>query len=157
MPLPSWLQSRLPPAAPSPYTFESFADEVSRLLGLPPTLRTGEFECGSETDHVWLMWKSDRGGAILVLNRPYGELRESVVIKVWWHHSPDPADVAAMVRAYAPWACQVPSVPAGQGAAPRLSPSPAQVSGRRVRRSHPAAGLPAAESNRRTPNGRNSA
>lgn len=100
MPLPSWLQSHLPPAAPSPYTFESFADEVARLMGLPPALHTGEFELSSETDHVCLLWKSDMGGAILVLDRPQGERREALIIKMSWCHSPDPADVAAMVRVY---------------------------------------------------------
>ncbi|MFI7301328.1 hypothetical protein [Streptomyces sp. NPDC050121] len=99
-PLPSWLHSHLPAAAPSPYTFESFADEVARLLGLPPTMRTGEFERSSETDHVWLLWKPDRYGAVLLMDRPAGELRQALVIKVIWHNSPDPADVAAMVRAY---------------------------------------------------------
>ncbi|MFE9993461.1 hypothetical protein [Streptomyces avermitilis] len=100
MPLPSWLQSHLHDAQPLRYTFESFADEVARLLGIPPTMRTGEFERSSETDHVWLLWKHDVGGAVLLLNRPHGELRECLVIKVQWHHSPDPADIAAMVRAY---------------------------------------------------------
>ncbi|MEE1764466.1 hypothetical protein [Streptomyces sp. SP18BB07] len=100
MPLPSWLQPHLPAAESPQYTFESFADEVARLLGLPPTMRTGEFERSSETDHVWLLWKSDRGGASVMVERPYGELRAALVIKVWWHQSPDPADVAAMVRAY---------------------------------------------------------
>lgn len=100
MPLPSWLQSHLHAESTPRYSFESFADEVARLLGLPPTLRTGEFERSSETDHVWLLWKSDLGGAILVLNRPHGELRELLVLKMQWHHSPDPADVAAMVQAY---------------------------------------------------------
>ena len=100
MPLSSWLQSHLPAAAPSPYTFESFADEVARLMGLPPALRTGECELSSETDHVWLLWKSDIGGAILVLDRPQGEQREALVIKMSWCHSPDPADLTAMVRVY---------------------------------------------------------
>ncbi|WP_108934582.1 hypothetical protein [Streptomyces ardesiacus] len=100
MSLPSWLRSHLHAAESPRYTFESFADEVARLLGLPPTMRTGEFERSSETDHVWLTWKSDLGGAILVLDRPDTDLRESLVIKFVWHHSPDPADIAAMVRAY---------------------------------------------------------
>ncbi|MGP3953461.1 hypothetical protein [Streptomyces sp. 7N604] len=100
MPLSSWLQSHLPAAAPSPYTFESFADEVARLMSLPPALRTEEFELSSETDHVWLRWKSDVGGAILVLDRPQGERREALVIKMSWYDSPDPADIAAMVRVY---------------------------------------------------------
>ncbi|MFC9280911.1 hypothetical protein [Streptomyces collinus] len=100
MPLPSWLHAHLSAPRPPRYTFESFADEVARLMGLPPTLRTGEFERSSETDHVWLLWKYDQGGAILVLDRPHTDVRESLVLKVWWHHSPDPADVAAMVRAY---------------------------------------------------------
>ncbi|MET8717422.1 hypothetical protein ABZV52_30100 [Streptomyces sp. NPDC004735] len=100
MPLPSWLHSHLPAPQPPRYSFEPFADEVARLLGLPPTMVTGEFERSSETDHVWMVWKSDRGGAILLLDRPHAVPRESVVIKVWWHQSPDPADVAAMVRAY---------------------------------------------------------
>jgi hypothetical protein len=100
MPLPPWLRSHLDAAESPRWTFESFADEVARLLGLPPAMRTGEFERSSETDHVWLLWKSDVGGAILVLDRPDTELRESLVIKMSWHHSPDPADVAAMVLAY---------------------------------------------------------
>ncbi|MER5222903.1 hypothetical protein [Streptomyces flaveus] len=99
--LPSWMESHLRGSQSSPrWAFESFADEVARLLGLPPTLRTGEFERSSGTDHVWLLWKLDGAGAVLVLDRPHGELRECVVIKVQWHHSPDPADVAAMVQAY---------------------------------------------------------
>ncbi|MEU1592728.1 hypothetical protein ABZ468_07675 [Streptomyces sp. NPDC005708] len=101
MPLPSWLQSRLAAEqSSSRYTFESFADEVARLMGLPPTLHTGEFERSSETDRVWMLWKSDVGGAYLLLDRPDSVLRECLVIKVQWHQSPDPADVAAMVRAY---------------------------------------------------------
>ncbi|MER6109293.1 hypothetical protein [Streptomyces hirsutus] len=100
MPLPSWLYSRLSAVQPVSYSFESFADEVARLLGLPPTMRTGEFERSSETDHVWLLWKQDRGGASLMVERPHTELRECLVIRVWWHQSPDPADVAVMVRAY---------------------------------------------------------
>ncbi|MFI9078726.1 hypothetical protein ACIGW8_19995 [Streptomyces sioyaensis] len=99
-PLPSWLRSHLHAAESPRCTFESFADEVARLLGLPPTLRTGEFERSSEMNHVWLQWKSDLGGAILVLDRPNAESRESLVIKFVWRHSPDPADVAAVVRAY---------------------------------------------------------
>jgi hypothetical protein len=100
MPWPTWLQSHLPAATPSPYTFESFADEVARLMGLPPALRTGEFELSSETDHVWLLWKSDTGGAILMLDRPQQNRREGLVIKMSWCQSPDPADIAAMVRVY---------------------------------------------------------
>ncbi|MFJ9580636.1 hypothetical protein ACIRQF_30135 [Streptomyces sp. NPDC101191] len=100
MPLLSWLQSHLPAAAPSPYTFESFADEVARLLGWPPALRVNDVELSSETDHVWLTWKSDVGGAILMLDRPQAERREALVIKMSWCHSPDPADIAAMVRMY---------------------------------------------------------
>jgi hypothetical protein len=97
-PLPSWIASHLPAAEPPLYSFGAFADEVARLLGLPPV--AGELERSSETDHVWLSWKSERGGALLVLDRPHTELRESLAIRVWWHQSPDPADVAAMVRAY---------------------------------------------------------
>ncbi|MFG2408700.1 hypothetical protein ACGFR8_31035 [Streptomyces brevispora] len=100
MSLPSWLQSHLDAAAQPRYSFESFADEVARRMGLPPTLVTGEFERSSETDHVWMVWKSDRGGAILLLDRGDAAPRESVVIKVCWHQAPDPGDVAAMVRAY---------------------------------------------------------
>ncbi|MCZ1012345.1 hypothetical protein O1L68_42305 [Streptomyces lydicus] len=100
MPLPSWLQSHLPAATPSPYTFESFADEVARLMGLPPALRTGECELSSETDHVWLLWKSDVGGATLLLDRPRAEPREALVIKMSWCHSPNPADIAKMVRVF---------------------------------------------------------
>ncbi|MFF8399888.1 hypothetical protein [Streptomyces sp. NPDC016172] len=100
MPLPSWLQSHLHGVESPRWTFESFADEVARLLGLSPTMHTGEFKRSSETDHVWLLWNSEQGGASVLVERPYGELREGVLIKVWWHHSPDPADVAAMVRAY---------------------------------------------------------
>ena len=98
--LPSWLRSHLHAVESPRWTFESFADEVARLLGLPPTMRTGEFERSSETDHVWLLWKSDRYGAVLLMDRPEGELRQALVVKVIWHNSPDPADVAAMVRAY---------------------------------------------------------
>ncbi|MER7195779.1 hypothetical protein [Streptomyces flaveolus] len=100
MPLLSWLQPHLPAATPSPYTFESFADEVARLIGLPPALRTGDRELSSETDHVWLLWKSDVGGTILVLDRPQQKQREALVIKLTWCLSPDPADIAAMVRVY---------------------------------------------------------
>lgn len=100
MTLPSWLHSHLPAATPSPYTFESFADEVARLMGLPPALRTGEFELSSETDYVWLTWKSDVGGAILMLDRPRKDPREALVIKMSWCLSPDPADIAAMVQVY---------------------------------------------------------
>lgn len=98
--LPSWLRSHLHAVESPRWTFESFADEVARLLGLPPTMRTGQFERSSETDHVWLLWKSDRYGAVLLMDRPAGELRQALVVKVIWHNSPDPADVAAMVRAY---------------------------------------------------------
>ena len=100
MPLPSWLPSHLPAVESPRWTFESFADEVARLSGLTPTMHAGEFERSSATDHVWLLWKPERGGASVLVERPYGELREGVLIKVWWHHSPAPADVAAMVRAY---------------------------------------------------------
>ncbi|MFD7501564.1 hypothetical protein [Streptomyces sp. NPDC059850] len=100
MSLPSWLPSHLPAAESPRWTFESFADEVARLLGLTPTMRTGEFERSSETDHLWLLWKADQGGASVLVKRPYGELRTALVIKVWWHQSPDPADVAAMVRTF---------------------------------------------------------
>ncbi|MFF8789154.1 hypothetical protein [Streptomyces sp. NPDC015125] len=100
MPLPSWLPSHLPTADSSRWTWESFANEVARLLGLSPTAHTGEFERSSETDHIWLLWQAERGGASVLVERPYGELRAAVRIKVWWHQSPDPADVAAMVRAY---------------------------------------------------------
>ncbi|WP_411147447.1 hypothetical protein [Streptomyces sp. A30] len=93
-PLPSWLHSHLHAAESPRYTFESFADEVARLLGLPPTMRTGEFERSSETDHVWLLWKPDR----------YGAVRRD-----------GPGVRAARAR-------PVPSVPAGPVAAPRLSP-----------------------------------
>ncbi|MDH6629377.1 hypothetical protein M2271_007213 [Streptomyces sp. LBL] len=147
MPLPSWLQSHLPAAAPSPYTFESFADEVARLLGLPPTLRTGEFERSSETDHVWLLWKSDRYGAVLLMDRPQGELRQALVIKVMWRNSPDPADVAAMVRAYERRG-RVRSLRSLLARLLRRGWAP-ECAGR-----SPAAGLPAAESFRR-PDGRN--
>ncbi|MFF4543694.1 hypothetical protein ACFY1J_05515 [Streptomyces sp. NPDC001406] len=98
MPLPFWLQSHLP-AQPSPrYTFESFTDEVARLTGLPSPMVTGEFERSSETDHVWMLWKSDLGGAYLRLDRP--DSGEYVVLSVRWSQAPDPADVAAMVRVY---------------------------------------------------------
>ncbi|MEU3281461.1 hypothetical protein [Streptomyces antibioticus] len=100
MSLPSWLRSHLAAAESPGYTFESFADEVARLLGLPPTMRTGEFERNSETDYVWLLWKPDRYGAVLQMDRPEGELRQALIITAMWHNSPDPADVAAMVRAY---------------------------------------------------------
>ncbi|MFF1678335.1 hypothetical protein ACFVYG_20135 [Streptomyces sp. NPDC058256] len=46
-------------------------------MGLPPALGTGEFEFSSETDQVWLLWKADLAGAILVLDRPQGEQREA--------------------------------------------------------------------------------
>ncbi|MFM9647820.1 hypothetical protein ACKI1S_16930 [Streptomyces galilaeus] len=98
--LPSWLQSHLHAAESPRWTFESFADEVARLLGLPPTMRTAAFERSSETDHVWLLWKPAQGGASVMVERPYGDLGAALVIKVWWHQSPDPADVAAMVQAY---------------------------------------------------------
>ncbi|MCX4826307.1 hypothetical protein OG883_45835 [Streptomyces sp. NBC_01142] len=47
-----------------------------------------------------MLWKSDMGGAILVLDRPQKERREALVIKMTWCLSPDPADIAAMVRVY---------------------------------------------------------
>lgn len=100
MSLPPWLRSHLSAPQPSRYTFESFTDEVARLLDLSPVTRIGALRRSAETDHVWLLWQRAEGGAILVLDRPHTELRESLVITVWWHHSPDPADVAAMVRAY---------------------------------------------------------
>ncbi|WP_371605008.1 hypothetical protein OG345_42075 (plasmid) [Streptomyces sp. NBC_01220] len=100
MSLPSWLQSHLDAPAQPRYTFDSFADEVARLLGLPPALITEEFERSSDTDHVSMVWKFDVGGSILLLRRPHGQPRDSVVIKVWWRQAPNPGDVAAMVRAY---------------------------------------------------------
>ncbi|MFE7117040.1 hypothetical protein ACFU99_16675 [Streptomyces sp. NPDC057654] len=99
MPLPSWMQSHLHNAQPPRYSFESFANEVARLLGLPPALRTGDCELSSETGHVRLSWKPDADGAALVLHRPRRTTRECLVIKVSWHHC-DPADIAAIARAY---------------------------------------------------------
>ncbi|MET9776083.1 hypothetical protein ABZ023_17815 [Streptomyces sp. NPDC006367] len=99
MPLPSWLRAHLPAVSPR-WTFESFADEVARLLGLPPVPYVGALSRRFDTEHVWLLWKPVRGGASVLVERPYGELREAVMITVLWHQSPDPADVAAMIRAY---------------------------------------------------------
>ncbi|MET7572036.1 hypothetical protein ABZT04_26555 [Streptomyces sp. NPDC005492] len=98
MPLPFWLQSHVSPQPSPRYTFESFADEVARAMGLPSPMVTGEFERSSETDHVWMLWKSDLGGAYLRLDRP--DVSEYVVLGVQWSHAPDPAVVAAMVRAF---------------------------------------------------------
>lgn len=100
MSLPSWLQSHLDAVQPHRYTFDSFADEVARLMRLPSPLITAEFERSSDTDHVSMVWKFDVGGAILLLSRPHGKPRGPVVIKVWWSQAPDPGDVVAMVRAY---------------------------------------------------------
>ncbi|MGW3627605.1 hypothetical protein [Streptomyces sp. NPDC000880] len=101
MALPAWLQSHprgpLSSAVPS---FVSFTDEVARLLGLPPARSVELYERSFETDHAWLLWKSNPSGASLCLDRPGVHPRECVVIKVEWHHSPDPVVIAAMVRAY---------------------------------------------------------
>ncbi|MCX5103542.1 hypothetical protein [Streptomyces sp. NBC_00439] len=98
MPFPLSRRSHLHATQPPRYSFEPFANEVARLLGLPPALCTGKCELSSKTDHVWMLW-SDVIGAVLVLNRPHRETRECLVIKVSCHHA-DPADVATMVRAY---------------------------------------------------------
>jgi hypothetical protein len=47
-----------------------------------------------------MLWRATPTGATLCLERPYTDLREAVALTVEWHHSPDPAVVAAMVRAY---------------------------------------------------------
>ncbi|PNG17013.1 hypothetical protein [Streptomyces cahuitamycinicus] len=100
MPLPSWLQSHLPAPESPRWTFESFTDEVARLLGLPPARPWETWERNYDTDRLWMTWKANRSGASLCLDRPHAELREYMVISVEWHQSPAPADVAAMVRAY---------------------------------------------------------
>lgn len=69
-------------------------------MELPPAPSAEVYERSYDTDHVWMLWRYKDGGAALFLERPDGELREGVTIRLQWHHSPDPAVVAAMVRAY---------------------------------------------------------
>ncbi|MGY4935866.1 hypothetical protein ACWD7T_33170 [Streptomyces sp. 900116325] len=70
------------------------------MLELPPAPPVDVYVRRYETDRVWMVWCYKDGGAALFLSRPYADLLEGVTISLQWHHSPDPAVVAAMVRAY---------------------------------------------------------
>ncbi|MEU2969008.1 hypothetical protein ABZ687_29025 [Streptomyces ardesiacus] len=96
--LPPWLQSRL---ASEPFTrFVAFTDEVARLLELPAAPPSERYQRAFQSARVWMVWRYKDGGASLFLDRPYGELRDGVWLRIEWHQSPDPETVAAMVRAY---------------------------------------------------------
>ncbi|MFB8120590.1 hypothetical protein ACFC51_32590 [Streptomyces sp. NPDC055962] len=97
--LPPWLRSRLADDG-SPATFVSFADDVARRLGLPTARPLNDRQRSYDTDRVWMLWHATRGGAKLTLERPNTEMRDALVLIVEWHQAPDPAVVAAMVRAY---------------------------------------------------------
>ena len=99
MSLPPWLRSRLPAESPT-RTFVAFTDAVARLLELPPASPAEVYERRYDTDRVWMVWRFKNGGASLFLERPYAEFQEGVTVNLQWHQSPDPAVVAAMVRAY---------------------------------------------------------
>lgn len=98
MSLPPWLRSRFP-SEPT-RTFVEFTDEVARLLGLPPAPPAEVYVRQYDTDRVWIVWRYKEGGASLFIERPYGELRDGVWVRLHWHESPTPGAVAAMVRAY---------------------------------------------------------
>lgn len=80
--------------------FVSFADDVARRLGLPPARPLNSLQRSYDTDRTWMLWQATRTGATLTLERPHAELRDALVLVVEWHQAPDPAVVAAMVRAY---------------------------------------------------------
>ncbi len=100
MSLPSWLPSHLPAVESPRWTFESFANEVARLLDLPPAPRPEVYQRTYQTARVWMVWRYKHGGASLFLERPYGEHRDGVWVRLQWHQSPNPETVAAMIRAY---------------------------------------------------------
>ncbi|QFG13315.1 hypothetical protein SEA_GILGAMESH_123 [Streptomyces phage Gilgamesh] len=98
MSLPPWLRSRIP-SEPT-RTFVAFTDEVARLLELPPASQSDVYVRQYDTDRVWMVWRYKEGGASLFIEQPYGELRDGVWVRLYWHESPHPETVAAMVRAY---------------------------------------------------------
>ncbi|MFI7415275.1 hypothetical protein ACIBU0_42245 [Streptomyces sp. NPDC049627] len=98
MPLPPWLRSQLP-SEPT-RAFVAFTDTVAQLLELPPAPPAEVYVRRYDTDRVWMVWRYKDGGASLFLERPYGELRDGVWVRLHWHESPNPEVVAAMIRAY---------------------------------------------------------
>ncbi|MEU5748294.1 hypothetical protein ABZ804_22480 [Streptomyces sp. NPDC047726] len=97
--LPPWLRSRLADES-TPASFAAFTDNVARRLGLPAARPLNARQRSYDTDHTWMLWDATRSGATLTLERPHAELRDALVLVVEWHQAPDPAVVAAMIRAY---------------------------------------------------------
>ncbi|MCG8971835.1 hypothetical protein [Streptomyces sp. CL12-4] len=96
--LPPWLQSQL---AGEPFTrFVAFTDEVARLLELPPAPPSEVYQRPYQTARVRMVWRYKDDGASLFIERPSGELRDGVWVRLHWHESPNPETVAAMIRAY---------------------------------------------------------
>ncbi|MFE7072633.1 hypothetical protein ACFU96_21380 [Streptomyces sp. NPDC057620] len=99
MSVPPWLSSHLQ-GDQRFRVFVAFTDEVARLLELPPAPPAEVYERRHDTGCVWMVWRFRHGGAALFLERPYSNFQEGVTVSVQWHQSPDPAVVAAMIRAY---------------------------------------------------------
>ncbi|MFJ2745265.1 hypothetical protein ACIO3O_37035 [Streptomyces sp. NPDC087440] len=97
MSLPLWMSShhRAPAGAP-------FLAEVARLLGLPDFKQEdpGHWpEWLYETDELSMVWRVVHNGAVFQMEHP-GVVRSRVVLQVSWLRSPDPAAIAALIRAY---------------------------------------------------------